>query len=345
MLTTKINNHTEAALARLLQQYKGQPQLASLITGFVDQFQDLEDAIYSLDEGRQLAFAYGKQLDGIGELVGIQRNGLSDLEYLIFILGTIAENFSNTTLPTILNIANTIFEPAVLTLKEMFPAEVGIGIGGSATGLGPGQAIRGGEFSSGVSIVQVIQRSVSQMGHASNGSAILTNLDTTSLAPGMLVSGINFASIAAIQSIDSPTQVTMTDVTTSSTGDYLLKFSAVVSMSEAANVTSSGATFQTLDSFGNTDNTFTGDTLAGSKGITNVQVQLSDTLKLKIGTILQNSVGAGIALGFLTEFDAADSFAFDGTGPASEGAMGFGDATDPSVGGKFASLIYSSLPD
>jgi len=129
LLATQITNHVQAALNRLLQQYKGQPNLAALITAFVDQIQDLEDAVFSLDAGRQLANAVGAQLDGIGQLVGANRNGLSDAEFLLEILGTIASNTSDTTIAKVAAITYIFFNPDSVILDEIFPAAIGLQLG------------------------------------------------------------------------------------------------------------------------------------------------------------------------------------------------------------------------
>lgn len=134
MIVTEITNHVQQALDRLMQQYKGKPNLQALITAIVDQVQDIEDGIYPLDAGRQLwnGTTYpsvGAQLDGIGELVGVARNGLSDSVYLIFILGTIAENFSDTTIETMLNIIGILFQSEHVFLKELYPAAVALEVG------------------------------------------------------------------------------------------------------------------------------------------------------------------------------------------------------------------------
>lgn len=129
MIVTKINDHIAQALARLLQQYKGKPLYAEFYAAFIQQIQDLEDAFYPLDQLRQLFDgtsyqAVGAQLDGIGEIVGISRNGLTDDAYRIFILGKIAANFSDATIATMVSIAATFFDPAQLILHEFYPAEV-----------------------------------------------------------------------------------------------------------------------------------------------------------------------------------------------------------------------------
>lgn len=133
MLATEITNHVQQALARLMQQYKGLPNLTAFITALVDQVQDLEDALFSLNDGRQLynGNAQGAQLDGIGDIVGIKRNGLSDAEYLVFILGTIAENNSDTTLSIILSILTLLLDTQTVLLFELFPAGIAFQVQGA----------------------------------------------------------------------------------------------------------------------------------------------------------------------------------------------------------------------
>lgn len=128
MIVSIINNHVQQALARLLQQYQGQPRMASIITALVQQIQNLENAIYPLDVGRQIyqGSAYGAQLDALGTLIGLSRNGLTDSEYLIFLLGTIAEDNSDTTQRTILNIVQTLFTATNVFIKT--PDSFGQGI-------------------------------------------------------------------------------------------------------------------------------------------------------------------------------------------------------------------------
>lgn len=137
MLAPIITDHVQQALDRLLQQYQGKPNYAAFFTAFIQQIQDLEDAIFSLDEGRQLYDgsvypSVGAQLDGIGQIVGISRNGLDDSEYLVFILGKIASNFSDTTVDTMVSIAQTFFQPSQMVLHEFYPAEVDYEMAGIA---------------------------------------------------------------------------------------------------------------------------------------------------------------------------------------------------------------------
>jgi hypothetical protein len=117
MIVTQITNHVQQALNRLLQQYQGRPNITGLLTALITQCQLLENAIYPIDQYRQLAYAYGEQLDNIGTVIGLERNGLPDNEYFVLLLGTIAENNSDTTAPTMLNIVQTIFQSSNVFIK------------------------------------------------------------------------------------------------------------------------------------------------------------------------------------------------------------------------------------
>lgn len=146
MLATRITTHVLDAMNRRMQQYKAVPAQYTMalpntggeietshhgmiIAVLADGIQALEDAIFALDRGRQLfdgtTFpAIGSQLDRIGELVGISRNGLPDADYLVFILGTIAKNTSDSTITAVVNIASLLFEVPTIIAFELFPAEM-----------------------------------------------------------------------------------------------------------------------------------------------------------------------------------------------------------------------------
>lgn len=132
MEATQITNHVDAALARLLEQYKQATKMQDLISAIVEQIQDVEDATFALNTGRMLyngsTFpSSGAQLDGIGELVDFARNGLDDDTYLIFILGTIAQNHSNGTIPSLLDIIYSLFQaPEGFLFYEIYPAAIAV---------------------------------------------------------------------------------------------------------------------------------------------------------------------------------------------------------------------------
>lgn len=131
MLTTKITTHVIDCLNRLMEQYKNQPNFAAILTAFVDQIQDLENAIFDLDAGRQLYNAVGVQLDQLGTLVGISRNGLDDAQYLLFILGKIGENFSDGTISRTTAIYQILLNATQAMEQDLYPAGAGFAAGGT----------------------------------------------------------------------------------------------------------------------------------------------------------------------------------------------------------------------
>ena len=145
MIVSQITNHVQAALNRFMQQYQAIPSqytlnlpitdeefqvsaLFAIMATLVDQCQAIENAGFGVDSGRQLwngttTPAQGEQIDNLGTLFDLSRNGLSDSQYLAFLFGTIAENNSDTTIPTMVNIAAVLFQVTSLVALEMYPAE------------------------------------------------------------------------------------------------------------------------------------------------------------------------------------------------------------------------------
>ncbi len=81
MTIIQKTNHTEEALANLVEQFKGRAILTEFLTVFVDQIQELEDVYFQIFENRTIDTAVGEQLDGLGEIIGEDREGRDDDEY------------------------------------------------------------------------------------------------------------------------------------------------------------------------------------------------------------------------------------------------------------------------
>lgn len=68
-------------LAQLVQQFQEQPKLRAIVSAWLGQVQAMEEVLEQLRTGRGLDGAQGKQLDGIGSIVGLDRGGLNDADY------------------------------------------------------------------------------------------------------------------------------------------------------------------------------------------------------------------------------------------------------------------------
>lgn len=106
---SQILDHTAQAKARLLQQYKDKPRLNAVLAAYVDQIQEVEDALYPVIAARMLDSATGSTLDAIGTYFNVARQGLNDADYRNVIYGTIAVQSSDTTVETLLNCVLKLF--------------------------------------------------------------------------------------------------------------------------------------------------------------------------------------------------------------------------------------------
>lgn len=111
-------DYVREGLGRFLEQYKGKPRINALAQVYLEEIQELEDAIWSVFVGRWLANAEGVQLDTLGKIVGQLRNGQSDAVYKIYIGVKIKVNRSNGTAPNLLEIAHLILDPLRFAYTE-----------------------------------------------------------------------------------------------------------------------------------------------------------------------------------------------------------------------------------
>lgn len=125
MTLTKKTTLTTEGLDNLVQQFKSKENLEAFLTAFLDQCQDVENASFELIDERTLDAAVGAQLDGIGEIVGLDRGGLSDEDYRTRLRVQIRINKSDGTIDTLLGIV-ALLENDPLELTEYYPAAMEI---------------------------------------------------------------------------------------------------------------------------------------------------------------------------------------------------------------------------
>ena len=94
---TKITDHLSEATKRLLAQYKDPDKIVNLqkmLKVYAPQWDELETVFFELRENRALTTSVGAQLDEIGLIVGENRDGRNDADYLIGITIRIGVNVS-----------------------------------------------------------------------------------------------------------------------------------------------------------------------------------------------------------------------------------------------------------
>jgi hypothetical protein len=135
----QVTDHTPRGLARLATQFQGQPQLAALLSAFLDEVQAAEDALWTMVSGFVIGAATGVQLDTIGAILGMPRNGLDDPTYTLYLRAQMLILVSAGEVETLLQIFRLTSGGAV-TAQESTIAAVLVTIGQATTSSGATQA-------------------------------------------------------------------------------------------------------------------------------------------------------------------------------------------------------------
>jgi len=107
-------------------QFQDKPRIKDAIEVFCNDSQDLENVFFDLLSKRGIDTSMGFQLDVLGEIVDILRNGLSDEDYRIKIKAKIAQNISNGDPESIIYIFKLLTNVSSLELLERSYASYGI---------------------------------------------------------------------------------------------------------------------------------------------------------------------------------------------------------------------------
>lgn len=97
MSLEKITDVGDRAVARLTSNFKEKPLIEAVLRALVQEHQTLEDVFDQIYKFRWLNTAIGKQLDGVGSIVGEDRRGRNDDVYRLAIKLRIAINTSKGT--------------------------------------------------------------------------------------------------------------------------------------------------------------------------------------------------------------------------------------------------------
>jgi hypothetical protein len=129
-------DHVSLALGRLPEQFKNQPNIAAWLTAILQPAVTLETTLWSLYTSRWLPTASGAQLDVIGKVVGLPRNGLSDATYQQYLRVQIATNRSGGLVEDLINIAVlTMADPSIhVTIVPYTYAFVEVVLSGNVVG-------------------------------------------------------------------------------------------------------------------------------------------------------------------------------------------------------------------
>ncbi len=117
-----VKNHALIAQNHLLQQYKEQPRLNSLVLALTQGLQETENKLYEIYRNYSIVEAQGGYLDRIGAIACEARNYRQDDEYRLAILARIMINNGGGTPEDIISALRFTFNPKRLRFKELYPA-------------------------------------------------------------------------------------------------------------------------------------------------------------------------------------------------------------------------------
>ncbi len=119
----KIENRSDQAVGHLIQQYKDKVVFEGLTRAVTDQLQLVENMLWDIYEKRWLPNATGAQLDGLGSIVGEDRQGRNDDDYAIRIRARIAINTSKGTAEDLMKVFKILTQATRCRFLPFYPAQ------------------------------------------------------------------------------------------------------------------------------------------------------------------------------------------------------------------------------
>lgn len=127
---TPITNYIERAQQRLISQFKEKPNINLLLEILVQPLQAFENVLIAVLQQRWIDTAQGVQLDGLGEILGIARQGLTDDPYRDALRLQIGINTSTGIASIVIDLIGIITQSTIVELSEYFPACIDVYVNG-----------------------------------------------------------------------------------------------------------------------------------------------------------------------------------------------------------------------
>lgn len=115
---SKINDY-DVNLTLLIQQYKDKPKFKGILEAISDQADDLETAIFEIRDQYYIDTAEGVQLDVLGEIQDIAREGRTDTDYRTVIRAKIIVNNGSGEFETVITLLTEVFGASFARLQNM----------------------------------------------------------------------------------------------------------------------------------------------------------------------------------------------------------------------------------
>lgn len=111
-------------LGLLIQEYKEKPNLKGILEAVGNQCNDIETAIFELIDEYNIDNGSGIQLDIIGKILGLERNGRVDDAYKTLLKIKAEINFSSGTPEAIIKTAQKLYNATDVQIRFVYPAKV-----------------------------------------------------------------------------------------------------------------------------------------------------------------------------------------------------------------------------
>jgi len=108
----------------LQQQFKDKEKFVAVINALADECEQIEQAIYEFLTEFSIDTAVGEQLDLLGRIVGLNRDGREDASYRTLLKIKIDINFSAGTPEALIKTAVALYEATDVQYVPIYPAKV-----------------------------------------------------------------------------------------------------------------------------------------------------------------------------------------------------------------------------
>ena len=122
------STHVQEAIDNLIDAFSDKPLFTGLLSSYVQQIQDLEDAFSEILTETTTTTSTGAQLDALGSIVGELREGRNDLQYSTAINAQILLLQAEGTPEDIIALTVAIAGSVTVVIEENFPASFAVTI-------------------------------------------------------------------------------------------------------------------------------------------------------------------------------------------------------------------------
>lgn len=128
-----IPDHVQQALNRLVEQYREKANIEDLLRALNEGWQPMEDTNEDLCDLRGIDMAFGYQLDRLGAMFDVPRDGLNDDDYRLLIKAKILVTIAEGDPETMILVYKFLVGGSLVVYQDLPPAGVGMAVNADIT--------------------------------------------------------------------------------------------------------------------------------------------------------------------------------------------------------------------